>query len=181
MAQNACDCNSQEMEFSENYVNNQQLIFLGKTVSINKGTDYNKATFLIQQLFKGTASKKFDVYFDNKDSCALKFNVGEDWLIYANYKQGKALAAYCSRCRKNIINTNRNVDLMYVKTDLSFDEEIEKLNAVLGTQKFSQGITDSETAHNNIIPNGWQRIVLIIISALGLVIAYVFLNKLFKK
>jgi hypothetical protein len=180
-SQSACDCNPQEIQFSDAYVNTQQVVFLGKTVSVSKGTDYNKATFFIQQLFKGTASQKFDVYFESKDNCSLKFNEGEDWLIYANYKRGKALAVYCSRCRKNVINTNKNVDLTYVKNDLSFDEEVEKLSELLGKQNFSKGITNSETMHNNIIPNGWQRIVLIIVSAVGLVLAYIALDRVFRK
>ena len=180
-AQSACDCNPQDMQFSESYVSAQQLIFRGKTVSTAKGTDYDKVTFLIEQLFKGTASQKFDVYFESKDSCSLKFIEGEDWLIYANYKRGKALVKYCSRSRKNVINTNRNVDLLYIKSDLGFDEEIDKLNETLGNQNFSQELTGTETAHNNVIPNSWQRLVLIVASAIGLVIAYLSLNRIFKK
>ena len=178
-AQDDCACDEKEMAFSQQYVNSQELIFRGKTIGVTQGTDYDKATFLIIQLFKGTAAQQMDVYFETKNNCSLKFTVGEDWLIYANYKQGKALAVYCSRCRKNIINTNRNVDLMYVKSDISIDDETDELQKILGQQKFSQQIT-KDTAHNNIIPNFWQRILLIIFSALGLVVMYVLLNKFLK-
>src|ERR1700758_1701764 len=108
VSQNKCDCNEAEIAFSESYINANQLIFRGKTISTSKGTDYDKVDFVISSLFKGLAAKQVTVFFDTKNACALKFHAGEDWLIYATLKQGKPLVAYCSRSRKNVINTNKN-------------------------------------------------------------------------
>ena len=181
-AQTNCNCNEKEIEFSEAYVNANQLIFRGKTIGTSKGIDYDKVTFTIDKLFKGTSSKQVDVYFDTKNPCKIKFNPGEDWLIYANYKSGKPLLVYCSRSRKNVINTNKNIDLMYVKSDISIDDETDKLIALCGLKPFTDHINNNnETAHNNIIPTGWQRIFLIIFSLVGFVVIYLVMNKLWKK
>jgi hypothetical protein len=179
--QTNCNCNEKEIEFSEAYVNSNQLIFRGKTVSTSKGTDYDKVTFSVSKLFKGTAAKQVDVYFDAKNPCVLKFNTGEDWLIYANYKSGKPLLAYCSRSRKNVINTNKNIDLMYVKSDITIDDETEKLSELCGLKPVTVPISENEDGHSNIIPTGSQRILLIIFSVIGFALIYFVLNKVMKK
>ncbi|HXU28094.1 MAG TPA: hypothetical protein VN698_12765 [Bacteroidia bacterium] len=180
-AQTNCNCNEKEIEFSEGYVNANNLIFRGKTLSTSKGTDYDKVTFSVSKLFKGTAAQQIDVYFDAKNPCVLKFGIGEDWLIYANYKSGKPLLLYCSRSRKNVINTNKNIDLMYVKSDLTIDDETEKLTELCGLKAFAKPVADTESAHDNIIPTGSQRILLIIFSVIGFALIYFVLNKVMKK
>lgn len=180
-AQTNCNCNEKEIEFSEAYVNTNQLIFRGKTISTSEGTDYDKVTFTVDKLFKGTAFRQTEVYFDAKNPCILKFNPGEDWLIYANYKSGKPLLAFCSRSRKNIINTNKNVELMYVKSDITVDDETDKLIEMCGVKNLSEPIANSESAHDNIIPNGLQRILMIIFSLIGFAVIYYVLNKVMKK
>ncbi len=181
LSQDNCNCNQKEIAFSEGYINTNQLIFRGKTISIAKGTDYDKVTFQVNALFKGAASKQTAVYFDNKNVCALKFNVGEDWLIYANYKSAKPVVVYCSRSRKNVINTNKNIDLMYVKLDISIDDETDKLTELCGLKTFTEPVTNNESAHDNIIPTGLQRILLIVFSLIGFALIYFVLSKLWKK
>ena len=180
-SQDNCNCNEKETVFSEGYVNSNQLIFRGKTISTAKGTDYNKVTFQVNSLFKGIASRQTDVYFDAKNPCVLKFNPGEDWLIYANYKSGKPVMVYCSRSRKNVINTNKNIDLMYVKSDITIDDETDKLTELYGLKAFTEPIANTESAHDNIIPSGSQRILLIIFSLIGFALIYFVMNKLWKK
>ena len=180
-AQNACNCNQNDLAFLQTYVDAHPFIFRGKTISINKGTDYDRVDFLISSLFKGTASKQITVYYDTKNACALKFNAGEDWLVYAERKQGKPFVAYCSRSRKNVINTNKNVDLMYIKSDLTVDDETEKLTELCGLKQFAGNQNMNQGAPTNIIPNGWQRIVLILVSLVGFAVIYILVNRLFKK
>lgn len=180
-SQDNCNCNEKENDFSEAYINANQLIFRGKTTSVTKGTDYDKVTFLVNNLFKGIASKQLEVYFDNKNTCALKFNVGEDWLVYANYEKAKPVMLYCSRSRKNIINTNKNIDLMYIKSDITIDDETDKLTEICGLKNFSEPLSVNTNAHNNIIPTGYQQILLIIFSLIGFVVIYFLLNRFWKK
>ena len=176
-AQDNCNCNEKEIVFSEKYINANQLIFRGKTINVAKGTDFDKVTFQVTNLFKGIASKEIAIYFDNKNVCALKFNVGEDWLIYANYKRAKPVVVYCSRSRKNIINTNKNIDLMYIKSDITVDDETNKLTELCGLKTFTNPISENENAHNNTIPTGLQQILMIVLSALGFAGIYFLLNK----
>jgi len=181
VSQNNCNCNENEIVFTDTYINANQLIFRGKTISVSKGTDYDKVIFLVSKLFKGISPKQVTVYFDNKNACAFKFNTGEDWLIYANYQKAKPFVAYCSRSRKNVINTNKNIDLMYIKSDITIDDETDKLTELCGLKKFTESMPTNENAHSNIIPNGWQRIVLILISLIGFVGIYIVLNRVGKK
>lgn len=158
------------------------LIFRGKTISIANGEDFNKVTFAITQLFKGNASKEIDVYFDKKGSCQLKFNTGEDWLVYADFKQlEKPYVEYCSRSRKNVINTNKNVEIQYIKSDLTVDAECEMLKEKLGLQNFTAHLKEQGTAHSNIIPGFWERVVLILCSVAGFIMIYIGTNKLLKR
>jgi hypothetical protein len=180
-AQDNCNCNEKENAFSEAYVNANQLIFRGKTLRVSKGSDYNKVTFSVGSLFKGTAAKQTEVYIDSKNACALKFNPGEDWLIYAAYKRAKPVVPYCSRSRKNVINTNKNIDLMYIKSDITVDDETDKLTELCGLKAFTNPVSENENAHNNTIPTGLQQILMILLSAAGFAAIYFVLNKLWKK
>jgi hypothetical protein len=177
LAQASCNCDEKKVAFSESYINAHQLIFRGKTVSVEKGADYAKANFIISQLFKGSSPQQVTVYFDKKSECNLKMNAGEDWIIYANYKQvQKPFVEYCSRSRKNVINTNKNVEMQYIKSDLSVDAESEQLQAQLGQQKFSAQ-AGADNRHSNIIPSFGQRILLILCSIAGFVLIYFLLNR----
>jgi hypothetical protein len=181
IAQGACTCDESKLAFSKSYIAAHDLIFRGKTVSIEKGSDYGMAHFSVTQLFKGTCPKEISVYFDKKSECSLKMNAGEDWIIYANFKQiQKPYVEYCSRSRKNVINTNKNVDLQYIKSDLTVDAECEQLQEQVGLQKLSAQ-AEEDNRHSNIIPDFSQRIILIVCSIVGFVVIYLLLNRLLKK
>lgn len=182
ISQSSCNCDESKLAFSQSYYDSHKLIFRGKTVVIANGEGFSKVTFLVTQLFKGSSTKEVDVYFDGKAACNLKFNTGEDWLIYANYRQlKKPFVEYCSRSRKNVINTNKNIELSYIKSDLTVDAESEKLREQLGIQNFSTQDKEEDNSHNNIIPSFWERIVLILCSIGGFVLIYLGTNKLLKR
>lgn len=178
----SCNCDENKLAFSQQYLAAHKLIFRGKTLSTAIGEDFNKVTFVITQLYKGNCPKEIDVYFDKKAACQLKFNTGEDWLIYANFKQmEKPFVEYCSRSRKNVINTNKNVEIQYIKSDLTVDAECESLREQLGLQNFSSQQKEENNLHSNIIPGFWQRIVLILCSVAGFILIYIGTNKLLKR
>ena len=177
-----CGCDEKKLVFSQSYTNSHKLIFRGKTTVIANGEGFSKVTFIVTQLFKGNSTKEIDVYFDGKSACNLKFNTSEDWIIYANYKQlKKPFVEYCSRSRKNVVNSNKNIELTYIKSDLTVDEECEKLRGLTGLQKFSSQEKVEDLAHSNIIPGFWQRIVLILCSVGGFMLIYFAANKLMRK
>jgi hypothetical protein len=70
---------------------------------------------------------------------------------------------------------------MYVKSDLTVDDEVDKLTSLYGLKTFTVPLSENENAHNNIIPTGWQRVLLIIISLIGFALIYFVMNKLWKK
>lgn len=182
ISQTACTCDEKKLAFSQAYTASHGLIFRGKTVSIAEGVDFSKVTFSITQLFKGTCPKEVDLYFDKKAACRLKFNTGEDWLIYADFKQiEKPYVEYCSRSRKNVIITNKNVEIQYIKNDLTVDAECETLREQFGLRNFSSMAKEENNLHNNIIPSFWQRIVLILCSIAGFLMIYFGANKLLKR
>ena len=182
ISQNSCGCDEKKLTFSSSYSASHKLIFRGKTLSISTGEDYSKVTFVVTQLFNGKCAKEVDVYFDKKAACQLKFNTGEDWLIYANYKQiEKPFVEYCSRSRKNVIITNKNVEVQYIKSDLTVDAECEQLHQQFGNQNISTQVKEENNFHNNIIPGFGQRIVLILCSIAGFMLIYFAVNKLLKR
>lgn len=175
-------CNCKEETLDEAYIQKHQLIFRGKTLAVSKGEDYSKVIFSIEKLFKGIAPKKMDIYFYAKNECSLKFNTGEEWLIYSNYKQAtKPFVEYCSRSRKNVINTNKNIDRMYIKADYGFDEENEWLEKKLGLKNFVTPVSENDSLHSNIIPSFWQRIVLILVSVFAFAAIYFGVTKWLKR
>jgi hypothetical protein len=181
IAQGACTCDEGKLAFSKSYIGAHDLIFRGKSVSIERGSDYGMAKFSVMQLFKGTCPKEITVYFDQKAECSLKIKAGDDWIIYANFKQiQKPFVEYCSRSRKNVINTNKNVDLQYIKSDLTIDAECEQLQEQVGLQKLSAQ-AEEDNRHSNIIPDFSERIILIVCSIVGFVVIYLVLNRLLKK
>ena len=182
ISQSNCGCDEKKLAFSQAYTTGHKLIFRGKTLSIAAGEDFNKVTFIVTQLFKGSCAKEVTVYFDKKEVCQLKFNTGEDWLIYANFQQiEKPCLEYCTRSRKNVINTNKNVEIQYIKSDLTVDAECESLRTQFGLQNFSAQSQGEKTSHNNIIPGFWQRIVLILCSVIGFTMIYFGVTKLNKR
>ena len=181
VSQNACNCDEGKLAFTQSYISSHQLIFRGKTLSTAKGEDYAMATFSVTQLFKGSCPKEVTVYFDKRSECGLKMNRGEDWIVYANFKQlQKPYVEYCSRSRKNVINTNKNVEVQYIKSDLSVDVESEKLQGQLGVQKLAAQ-SEQDNRHRNVIPGFTQRIILILVSIAGFVLIYLGVTKFLKK
>lgn len=179
-SQSACTCDENKLAFTQSYIASHQLIFRGKSMAVAQGTDYASAVFSVTQLFKGSCPKEVTLYFDKKSECSLKIAAGEDWLIYANFKQlQKPFAEYCSRCRKNVINTNKNVEVQYIKSDLTVDVECEKLQQQLGQQQFAKQ-SESDNRHSNIIPGFWQRIILILLSVAGFAVIYLLLTRWLK-
>ena len=70
---------------------------------------------------------------------------------------------------------------MYVKSDLTVDDETDKLIELCGLKAFTEPMANTESAHDNIIPTGLQRMLLIIFSLIGFALIYFVLNKVMKK
>ena len=137
--------------------------------------DYGKAQFKVSSLYKGKIGETVMVYFTKNTVPSILIQPGEDWILYCKYVTGKPFLDPCSRSRKNIINTNKNVELMYAKSEITVDEECAQLKEWFGIQIPKGNITESES-HRNIIPDGIQRIVLTLVSVLVTIGIYFFIS-----
>src|SRR6185312_821074 len=72
----ACDCPLTSLGLEE--CDKYDIIFKGKIISVvNCDHKFGEAMFEIEELYKGTVSKKFKVLFECGVECAMQFNVGE--------------------------------------------------------------------------------------------------------
>lgn len=176
---NACDC-PPTPKLDEAYTENYTLIFRGSVVSVGECKELSKAHFKILDLFKGKSPKEIDVLFDCSGPCAMNFNPGETWLIYAGFAQvGKPSLSICSRSRKQIDN-EIEVKTTFIPTDLSFNEEIEWLAKNLGRQALLETNNNADLSHKNTLPDPKQSIILVIASFAGLLLIYFIIKKLIK-
>src|SRR4051812_3392127 len=96
----ACQCPITTLGLAE--CDKYEIIFKGRIDSVvNCNNNFGVAYFEVNELYKGNATKIFKVLFECDVECAMKFNVGEEWVIYSRYKQiDNAMMDWCSRSRK---------------------------------------------------------------------------------
>jgi hypothetical protein len=173
----ACQCPLSSLNIEE--CNKYDLIFKGKIVSLN--TCNNKpgeALFELEELYKGNATQKFTILFDCNSECAIKLNVGEEWIIYTNHKQlNNAQLNWCSRSRKFFSNDKE--DFYAVNYGIDYSEELKFLRYNFGLHHF---IPESKntTTDRNIKPNLNQSILMVLISITFILLFYWLFNRYFK-
>ena len=173
----SCDCPNFPKLTSE-YTNKYNLIFRGTVQKVSKCNEINHATFQIQELYKGESKKEIEIYFDCSSDCKINFNVGETWIIYANYIQlNKPKVELCSRSRK-LVDNEIKVATNFIASDLGFNEECDWLKQNLGikTINLEDNIKTVDT-HRNQLPEKEFSLVLIIISLFFFLALIFFLKK----
>lgn len=174
----ACQCPLTVLSLDE--CSKYEIIFRGRVIK-NTTCDSKpgEAIFEIKELFKGKVFAEFSVLYDCGTECASTFNVGEEWIIYTNYKQvDKARMDWCSRSRKFF--KNEKEDFYAVTYGNSYDDELVFLRKQLGIYKVMEKKTEDMQGHRNIIPSMSQLIITLIIS-LAVVVLFLYLfNKFFR-
>jgi len=173
----SCDCPNLPKLTSE-YTNKYNLIFRGTVQKVSNCNEINHATFQIQELYKGESKKEIEIYFDCSSDCKINFNVGETWIIYANYIQlNKPKVELCSRSRK-LVDNEIKVATNFIASDLGFNEECDWLKQNLGikTINLEDNIKTVDT-HRNQLPEKEFSLVLIIISLFFFLVLIFFLKK----
>lgn len=173
----SCDCPNLPKLTSE-YTNKYNLIFRGTVQKVSNCNEINHATFQIQELYKGESKKEIEIYFDCSSDCKINFNVGETWIIYANYIQlNKPKVELCSRSRK-LVDNEIKVATNFIASDLGFNEECDWLKQNLGikTINLEDNIKTVDT-HRNQLPEKEFSLVLIIISLFFFLALIFFLKK----
>ena len=96
----ACDCVYNTNSLIENY-NSTEVIFRGKAESVKQiklnNETYDEVTFVMNKIFKGVKNKKVIVYQESYSNCTIKFNVGEEWVVWAGTWNGLLSTNMCTK------------------------------------------------------------------------------------
>lgn len=174
----ACQCPITKLSLEE--CDKYGIIFRGRIINdtlleFKKG----EVTFEITELYKGVIQSQFKVLFDSGDECAQKFNAGEEWIIYSNYKQANnAQMDWCSRSRKYF--KNEKLDFYAVTYGNGYDDELKFLREKLGLHKPLGAPEVKPDWQGNKLPTQMEFIVLLLLSIVGVVV-FIYLVKRFLK
>ncbi|HWY11394.1 MAG TPA: hypothetical protein VN026_08720 [Bacteroidia bacterium] len=174
----SCQCPLTTLSLKE--CDKYDIIFRGRIISdtlydAKKG----KAVFEVSELYKGVITDQFSVLFEYGGECAQVFNVGEEWIIYSNYKQAiNAKMDWCSRSRKYF--KNDKLDFYTVTYGNDYTTELDFLRQKLGLHKPLKPMENQTIGEPNILPNQTQFIVTLLISIVAMVLFYYLFNRFFK-
>lgn len=165
----ACDCET--IPISVQSIASSELIFLGKVVAISGCDKTSKASFSIQELFRGKAFANIEIEFDCTSDCQMSFSPGQTWIIYAKYKTyGKAEVFFCGYSRQQF--ANEKDDYNSVAQGMNFDDEKKWLENNVGVQTLNEKNPMADDLHENIHPNGYQILYYLGFGFVGLIVIY---------
>ena len=174
----ACQCPLTKLSIEE--CDKYGIIFRGRIIKdtlfeLKKG----EITFEISELYKGIVQSQFRVLFDSGDECAQVFSVGEEWIIYTNYKQANnAQMDWCSRSRKYF--KNEKLDFYAVTYGNNYPDELKFLRDKLGPHKPLGAPEVKPDWQGNQLPTQMEFIIYLLLSIVG-VIVFIYLTKRFLK
>jgi len=172
----ACECPPIQA-ITEVTSKNYNVIFYGKVDSVTNSSEkgFNTAHFTIAELYKGNVQQQEKLNFDNSTSCLMSFSKGEEWLIYATYKNFDFLTvSICGHSRKFFKEASQ--DFYELNAGRTFNEERDFLKTTLHTQTFAT-VNELNEQHeqfkpHNIQPEPMNKLWLVFISLLAMVIIY---------
>ena len=136
------------------------------------------AVFDVEELFKGAIADSFPVLFDCHGECAKGFNVGEEWIIYTNYKQiSNAKMDWCSRSRKYF--RHEKEDYYQVNTGVDYYSELNFLRANLGLHR-PLVIKQNAAENRNQRPGTRQSLIIVLCSVAAIVGFYALFRRFFR-
>jgi len=159
---------------------NYQLIFYGKVVEVHACADKpGEAVFAIKELYQGNAASTFTMVYDCKEECYIPLNTGEEWIIYANYRQmGNARMEWCSRSRKMMSVPKE--DFYTVNYGTTFDDDVRFLRDTLGIHR-TMSDNLANTGGRNQHPDLNSTILTLLVSLAGMVGFYFLIRRFFRK
>jgi hypothetical protein len=173
----ACQCPLTSLSLAE--CNKYEVIFKGRIDTVrNCDHNFGEAVFIIDELYKGNATKRFKVLFECGVECAMQFNPGEEWIIYSSYKQiGNVKMDWCSRSRKYFKIDKQD---FYTETyGNDYSDEVKFLREKLGLHRLIAE-TRNAAENRNLKPSGNQTIIILLCSMAAIILFYWLFNKFFK-
>lgn len=173
----ACQCPPTQLSKEE--CNKYGIIFKGKIVTLkNCGEKLGEAIFSVEELYKGNTGSEFKVMFDCAGECAQKLNVGDEWIIYSNYRQiDNAMLDWCSRSRKYF--KIEKLDFYTVNYGNDYDDELKFLRETLGAHRLLAD-NKNKIEGRNIRPDTTQTVVILLCSLMAIVLFYYLFNRFFR-
>lgn len=174
----ACQCPLTKLSIEE--CNKYEIIFRGRIIKdtlfeLKKG----ETIFEVTELYKGVIASTFKVLYETGTECAQAFSVGEEWIIYSNYKQANnAKMDWCSRSRKYF--KNEKLDFYKETYGNDYDTELNFLREKLGLHKPLASEQIKPDWQGNQIPTQGEFIIYLLVSIVGVII-FIYLAKRFLK
>lgn len=172
----ACECPPIQ-PITEVTGKNYNVIFYGKVDSVTNSSEkgFNTAHFTITELYKGNVQQQVKINFDNSTSCLMSFSRGEEWLIYATYKNFDFLTvSICGHSRK--LFKEASEDFYQLNAQRTFKDEKYFLKTTLNIQPFTPVNELNEQREqfkpHNIQPEPINKLWLVLISLFAMVIIY---------
>lgn len=176
----ACDCPDLP-PYSKTYAEGFRIVFRGKTIKSFPCDGKGRIQMEITTLYKGSSPRYIDLIFPCTGNCAMDFKEGQEWLIYGNIIQfGRVETFLCTRSRRHLISNNKNIELSYVHSDISFEEECTLLEKEFGIQNFASNSQETIFSHQNEKPDFTKSVLLIVFSVIGFVVIYWIIKKFLK-
>lgn len=173
----ACQCPLTSLSKGE--CEKYEVIFKGKVVSVKAcDNNFGEAVFEISELYKGLTTKEFKVLFECGVECSREFSVGQEWIIYGNYKQvNNVKMDWCSRSRKYFKIDKEDYYTSTYGNDYHDEEKFLREN--LGLHRF---LSDKKTSteFRNKRPSKTETIIILICSLAAVILFYWLFNKFFK-
>jgi hypothetical protein len=171
-----CQCPLTQLSRAE--CNKYDIIFRGTIDSVGLcGNVPGIVVFSIKDLYKGFATEKFKLQYKCDDPCFYQFKVGEEWIIYSNYRQvDRAMMDWCSRSRRFI--KIEKEDYYAVTYGNSYNDEVKFLQDSLGLHRLMKEQMTPEKLKNQL-PTVNEQILILICSLLCVILFYYLFNKFF--
>jgi len=186
----ACDCGEQLPEFTKEETEKYGLIFIGTIDSLQDKEQNGTAWFRGLELYRGLATPRIAIRYDNYTSCRMSFREGQTWMIYAvkDSVTSQWTVSYCSRSRR--LPEQGETDEYTIYSNLTYEEEKKFLASIYPRRDFipQETINEIDKEDKTVIDSnrelihatGRQKIFLILGSVAGLVLIYLVVKKWLK-
>lgn len=175
----ACKC-AELAPFSRVALSKYDVIFVGKVVAVSGDDIEAKASFRVDELYKGECYQQITVQYDAETDCAMNFVPGDTWVIYGKWvAYGMPRVDICSYSRLKM--KDGQTDYYADGIRASYESEVKWLKDSLGIQPYIDPAQHKDLGHKNEIPGATQAIVYLIAGFGGLAIIFYFVRRLFKR